>query len=164
MEGGGGIGGGDAVAGVAADGADVSDLGTADLVHGLAQHTDIFLDQGVTGDMGEAGERADAQSAAAVHGDAADLIQGLDGDQLRTCPFAFPHLHQHVGAAGDDLGVRMGQTEGYGVCYAFCLIQGFHVIHMVGPPLLFNKPRLFKSAIEDMGRDGTAVDRNAGGV
>src|SRR5699024_8249010 len=55
-EGGGGVGGGDAVAGVAADGAGVADLGPAHHVHRLAQIVDIFLNNGVPGNVAEAGE------------------------------------------------------------------------------------------------------------
>ena len=133
VEGGGGVGGGDAVAGVPADGADVPDLGAAHLVHGLAQDVDIGLNQGVPGDMGETGHRADAEGPVRIQGHAPDFVQGLDGDQLRPGPLALPHLDQHVGASGDDLGPGMGQPEGHGVLHAFGLVQGFHVIHTLGP-------------------------------
>lgn len=46
VESGGGVRGGDTVTGVTADGADVADLGTAHLVHGLSQNMEVFLDQG----------------------------------------------------------------------------------------------------------------------
>ena len=42
VEGGGGVGGGNAVAGVAADGAGVADLRAAHHIHRLAQHVDIL--------------------------------------------------------------------------------------------------------------------------
>ena len=63
VEGGGGVGGGDAVAGVAADGAGVADLGAAHHVHRLAQHVDVLLDQGIGGDVAEGGEAADAEDS-----------------------------------------------------------------------------------------------------
>ena len=135
VEGGGGVGRGDAVAGVAADGADVADLGSAHLVHRLAQHVDVLLDQRVFGDVGKAGEGADTQRAVGLQRDAPELIQAEDGDELCAGPLPLPHLHQHVGSAGDDLGLGMGQTEGHGVLDAFCLIEGFHIIHGGLPPL-----------------------------
>ena len=43
-------------------------------------------------------------------------------DQLRAGPLPLPHLHQHIRAACDDLGLRMGQAEGHGVGHALGLI------------------------------------------
>ena len=122
VEGGGGVGGGHAVAGVAADGADVADLGAAHHIHGLTQHVDILLDDGVAGNVGEAGQTADADVLVGVNGDAAQLVQPVDGDQLRTGALALAHLHQYVAAAGDDLGFRMLQTEGHRVFHAGGLV------------------------------------------
>ncbi len=53
-----------------------------------------------------------------VHGDAAHLVQPVDGDQLLSGPLALAHLHQHVGAAGDDLRLGMLQTQGHGIFHA----------------------------------------------
>ena len=53
----------------------------------------------------------------------------VNGDQLRAGPLALPHLHQHVAAAGDDLGLRVLQPERHGFFHAGRLIQGFHIIH-----------------------------------
>ena len=64
------IGAGDAVAGVAADGPGVADLGSAHHVHRLAQNVDIFLDNGVLGDMAEAGQGANADVLLFVQGHA----------------------------------------------------------------------------------------------
>ena len=113
VEGGGGVGGGHAVAGVAADGADVADLGAAHHIHGLTQHVDILLDDGAAGN---------ADVLVGVNGDAAQLVQPVDGDQLRTGALALAHLHQYVAAAGDDLGFRMLQTEGHRVFHAGGLV------------------------------------------
>ena len=114
--------------------------------------------------MGEAGEGADAKGAVLLHLHAPELIQAVNGDQLLAGPFALPHLHQHVGSAGDDLGLRMGQAEGHGVGHTGSLIQCFHIIHRWFPPLFLDKPRLFELAIEDVRRDGTGVKGDAGGV
>ena len=65
VESGGGVRGGDTVTGVTADGADVADLGTAHLVHGLSQNMEVFLDQGIPGNVGKAGEGADPQGPSA---------------------------------------------------------------------------------------------------
>mgnify|MGYP007060494451 CR=1 FL=1 len=164
VEGGGRVGGGDAVAGVAADGADVADLGAAHLVHGLSQNMEVFLDQGIPGNVGKAGERADPQGAVCLQGHAPEFIQPVDGDQLHTGPLALPHLHQHVGSTGDDLGIRMGHPEGHRVLNALRLIQGFHIIHEWFPPLVFDQPSLFEPAVEDMGRDRACVKGHTCGV
>ena len=87
-----------------------------------------FWMRGVPGDVGEAGEGADAQGAVILQRHALELVQALNGDELHTGPLPFPHLHQHVGASGDDLGLGMGHTEGHGVSDVFCLIKRFHRI------------------------------------
>ena len=133
VESGGGIGGGNAVAGVAADGADVADLGAAHLIHSLAQHVDVLLNEGISGNMGKAGERADPQRAVRLHGNAPEGIDAVNGDQLRAGPLALPHLHQHVTAAGDDLGLRVLQPERHSLLHTGGLIQGFHIIHGQSP-------------------------------
>ena len=123
------VGRGHTVAGVAADGADVADLRAAHLVHRLSQHPEVLLDQRVPGNVREAGERADADGTVLLHLHAPEFIQTVNGDQLLAGPLSLPHLHQHVGAAGDDLGLGMGQAEGHGICHIPGLIQCFHIIH-----------------------------------
>ncbi len=117
-----GVGGGNAVAGVAADGAGVCGSGAAHHIHRLAQNIDVSLDDGVPGDVAEAGQTADADVLVGVNADAAQLVQPVDGDQLRTGALALAHLHQYVAAAGDDLGFRMLQTEGHRVFHAGGLV------------------------------------------
>ena len=124
MQRGGGVGRGNAVAGIAADGACIADLGTAYHVHRLAQHIDVFLDDGVVGNMRKAGQAADTDVLLVVDGYAPHLITLLDGDQGLTGPFAFPHLHQYIGAACNDLCLRMLQTKAHSILYVFCLIKG----------------------------------------
>ena len=46
------------------------------------QHMEVFLDQGIPGDVGKAGEGADPQGAVCLQGHAPELIQPVDGDQL----------------------------------------------------------------------------------
>ena len=133
MKGGGRVGGGNAVAGVAADGADVADLRAAHLVHRLPQNVDVLLDQGVFCNVGKAGEGTDAQGAVRLHGNAPEGIDAVNGDQLRAGPLALPHLHQYVAAAGDDLGLRVLQPERHGLLHTGGLIQGFHIIHGQSP-------------------------------
>ena len=79
--------------------------------------------------MGKTGERANAESSVFIHGHPPNLVQGLNGDQLHTGPFYLPHLNQHVGASGDDLGLGVGKAQGHGILHGFGLVQGFHVIH-----------------------------------
>ncbi|CAN3976287.1 RNA polymerase sigma factor, partial [Dysosmobacter welbionis] len=67
-------------------------------------------------------------------------------------------------SAGDDLGIRMGHPEGHRVLNALRLIQGFHIIHEWFPPLVFDQPSLFESAVEDMGRDRACVKGHTCGV
>ena len=123
MERGGGVGGGDAVAGVAADGTGVADLRAAHHVHRLAQDVDVLLDDGVVGNVGEAGQAADTDVLLLVDGDAPHLVALLDGDQSLSGPLALAHLHQHVGAAGDDLCLGMLQTKAHGILYVFRLVK-----------------------------------------
>ena len=73
--------------------------------------------------MGEAGETADADVFLLVDGDAPHLVALLDGDQSLTGPLALTHLHQHVGAAGDDLGLGMLQTKAHSILYVFRLVK-----------------------------------------
>ena len=73
--------------------------------------------------MGKAGQTADADVLLPVDGDAPHLIALLDGDQSLTGPLALAHLHQHVGAARDDLGLGMLQTKAHGILYVFRLVK-----------------------------------------
>ena len=50
-------------------------------------------------------------------------MAALNTDEGLSGPLALPHLHQHVGAAGDDLGFGMLQPQTDGVLYAFRLIE-----------------------------------------
>ena len=123
VEGGGGVGGGDAVAGVAADGSGVADLGAAHHVHGLAQDVDIQLDQGIGGDVAEGGETANAEILLLIQGHTPHFAASLDADEGLSGPLALPHLHQHVGASGDDLGLGVLQPQADGVLDALGLVE-----------------------------------------
>ena len=50
-------------------------------------------------------------------------MAALNTDEGLSGPLALPHLHQHIGAAGDDLGFGMLQPQADGVLYAFRLIE-----------------------------------------
>lgn len=129
MERGGGVGGGHAVAGVAANGAGVADLGAAHHVHRLAQYVDVLLDDGIVGDVGKAGKAADTDVLLVIDGDAPHLAALLDGDQRLTGPLALPHLHQHIRAAGDDLRLGVLQPQAHRILYVLGLVQCQHIIH-----------------------------------
>ena len=104
---GGGVGGGHTVAGVAANGTDVPYLRAAHLIHSLPQDIDVFLNQRSLRDMGKAGKRTDSQRSVLLHGNTPEGVNAVNGDQLRAGPLALPHLHQHIAAAGNDLGLRV---------------------------------------------------------
>ena len=106
VERGGGVGGGHAVAGVAADGSGVADLRAAHHVHGLAEDVDIPLDDRVVRDVRKARQAPDADVLLFVDRDAAHLIAALDGDERLSGALALAHLDEHVRAARDDL--RLG--------------------------------------------------------
>ena len=55
--------------------------------------------------------------------EAAQLVKAVDGDQLFSGALALAHLHQHVGASGDDLGLGMLQPQADGVLDAFGLVE-----------------------------------------
>ena len=61
--------------------------------------------------MAEAGQRADADVLLFVDGHAPHGINAIDGDELLPGPLALPHLDQDVGASGEDLGLRVLQTQ-----------------------------------------------------
>ena len=79
--------------------------------------------------MAEAGEGADADALVPVQGDAPELVDAVDGDELHPGPLALSHLDQHVGAPGDDLGLGVLQPQANGVLDALRLVQGFQIIH-----------------------------------
>ena len=107
----------------AADGAGVADLGAAHHVHRLAQDVDIPLDQRIGGDVAEGSETADAEIFLVIQGHAPHFAAALDADEGLSGPLAFPHLHQHVGASGDDLGLGMLQPQADGVLDALGLVE-----------------------------------------
>ena len=123
VEGGGGVGGGHTVAGIAADGTGIADLRAAHHIHRLAQHVDILLDQRIGGDVAEGSETADAEVLLLIQRHASHFMAALNTDKGLSGPLALPHLHQHIGAAGDDLGLGMLQPQTDGVLYAFRLIE-----------------------------------------
>lgn len=129
MKRGGGVGGGHAVAGVAANGAGIADLGAAHHVHCLAQYVDVLLDDGIVGDVGKAGKAADTDVLLVIDGDAPHLAALLDGDQRLTVPLALPHLHQHIRAAGNDLRLGVLQPQAHRILYVLGLVQCQHIIH-----------------------------------
>lgn len=133
-EGGGGVGGGNAVADVAADGARRPELGPAGSVGGLAQHGDGFPDHVAVGDPPEGGEGPDADVAAVVQVYPGQLLLELvDGHQAAARQLALPALDEHVGAAGDDHRRRIGPEGGDGVVCALGLIDGCDVVHDYSP-------------------------------
>ena len=83
----------------------------------------------VVGDVGKAGEAADADVLLLINGNAPHLIALLNGDQRLTGPLALAHLHQHIGAAGDDLRLGMLQPQAHRVLYVSGLVQCQHIIH-----------------------------------
>ena len=74
--------------------------------------------------MRKAGQAADPDVFLRIDGNTPHLIALLDGDQGLAGPFAFPHLHQYIGAACNDLCLRMLQTKAHSILYVFCLIKG----------------------------------------
>ena len=139
-----GVGGGDAVAGVAADSPSIANLGAAHHVHGLAQNVDVFLNNRVLGDMAEAGQGADTDGPVFLQGHAPKGIDTVDGNQLLPGPLALPHLDQHVGAAGEDLGLGVLQAEGDSVSDAGRFVERLYIIHMLSSFLAApaGRPRL----------------------
>ena len=73
--------------------------------------------------MAEGGETADAEVLLLIQRHAPHFTTALNTDKGLSGPLALPHLHQHVGAAGDDLGLGMLQPQADGVLYAFRLIE-----------------------------------------
>ena len=78
----GGIGTGDAVAGIAADRADGADLRAANQINRFAQDGNMRLNERMLRDVAERSERAYAQRAVLIQGDAPQLIQSVDAPQL----------------------------------------------------------------------------------
>ena len=72
--------------------------------------------------MAETGEGPDADILLPVQGHAPELVQAVDGDELRPGPPPLPHLDQHVGAAGQDLGLGVLQTQADRVLDALGLV------------------------------------------
>ena len=124
-----GVGAGHAVAGVAADGADIPDLGAAHEADRLAQHRDELPDDRGCGDVGETGQGADADRAFFVEGHAAHRVDAVDAHQFLAGAFALPDLDQDVAAAGNDLGFRVLLQQADRVFDALRFIQRFYVIH-----------------------------------
>ena len=79
--------------------------------------------QGIGGDVAEGGETADAEVLLLVQGHAPHFPAALDADEGLSGPLALPHLHQHVGASGDDLGLGMLQPQADGVLDALGLVE-----------------------------------------
>ena len=73
--------------------------------------------------MAEGGETADAEVLLVIQGHAPHFPAALDADEGLSGPLALPHLHQHVGASGDDLGLGMLQPQADGVLDAFGLVE-----------------------------------------
>jgi len=75
-----------------------------------------------SGDVGEAGQGADADVLILVDAHAPQLVQPVDGDQLCAGALALAHLYQHIAAAGDDLRFRMLQPQRHRVFHAGGLV------------------------------------------
>ena len=129
MQGGSGVSGGSTVAGVAADGTGVTDLGAADHIDCFAQNIDVLLDQRIVGDVGEGGKAADAQGAVLFHLNTTDLVQTLDAQQGLASTLTFTHLNQNVGAAGNDVSFGVCQVQFNSFLNALCLVQNINIIH-----------------------------------
>ena len=127
---GGGIRARHAVAGIAPNGADVADLRAADLVHRLAEHADVPLDDGVLCNVGKARERPDPDRPVRLKRHAAQLVEPIDADQLAPGQPALAHLHEHVAAAGNDLRLRVRQQQFDGVGNGGPFIQCLDVVHV----------------------------------
>ena len=123
------------VSDAAADGADVSDLRAADHVDRLAENVDIFLNDGVTRDVGKARERADADVFLLVDAHAAQLVEAVDRDELLPGALALAHLHENVAAAGYYLCLGVFEAKLHGVLNGGSLIQRFKIVHIIFPPL-----------------------------
>ncbi len=55
--------------------------------------------------MAEAGQGANADGPRLIQGDAPHFADAVNRNELRPGPLSLPHLDQHVGAPGDDLGL-----------------------------------------------------------
>ena len=88
--------------------------------------------------MAEAGEGTNPNISLPVQRYATQFINAVDGYQLRPGPSALPHLHQHVGTAGDNLGLGVFQPQTDRILNAPRLIQRFQIIHDNFPP--YSKP------------------------
>ena len=135
VEGGGGVCGGNAVAGVAAYGAYVAYLRAAYHVHRLTQHVYVFLDNGIPGYVGEAGKGAYADAVVFVNGYAPQFVKAVYGDELLAGTFALAHLHENVAAAGYYLCLGVFEAKLHGVLNGGSLIQRFKIVHVIFPPL-----------------------------
>ena len=124
-----------AVAGVAADGAGVSDLGAAHHVDSFSEDVYILLNDRVARNMREGREASDADGLVFVHADAADFIQTLNRNQFFSRALSLSHLHENVRAARDDLGFRVRKAQLDGVLNACRFIERFHIIHSLVPLL-----------------------------
>ena len=121
------------VAGVAADGADVADLRASHHVHRLAEHSDMLLDDGASCDVGKARQCADADGSVRLHGNAAQFIQPVDGNECCARKLALADLDQHVAAARKHFRLRVCEQKRACVLHAFCFIQCFDVVHFASP-------------------------------
>ena len=65
--------------------------------------------------MAEAGQGSDADALLRIQGHAPHFVNAVDGDELRPGTFPLPHLDQHVGAAGENLGLGMLQAQAHRV-------------------------------------------------
>ena len=86
------------------------------------------------GDVGEGGQRADADILLVVNADAAHSVDPINGDQGLARPAARTDLDQHVTAARDDLGFRMRLAQGNGLFHRICFINLIQIIHLAYPP------------------------------
>ena len=66
--------------------------------------------------------------------DAAHLIQSVDADQLLACPLSFPHLHQNITSARNDLRLRMFHEKTDCMLHTFRLVKCLYIIHNVCLP------------------------------
>ena len=55
--------------------------------------------------MAEAGQRPNTNGPVFLQGHTPERVNTVDGDKLLPGPLALSHLDQHVGAAGENLGL-----------------------------------------------------------
>ena len=118
-----------AVAQVAADGARLAGLRTADLVDRLTQTGHKRLNDGVSRDAGKARACADNDGTVSFHAHAGQLGQFVDGHERSPGSLALTHADEDVGAACDDHTFRVVCQCAQRIVQIFGRVQPFDVKH-----------------------------------